>query len=155
LCPVARLLGARAVQGSLVVAAQEVEFAASPEDLVRGTIAAEVPELFFCPDLEGYGWCFRKGDYLNVGLGRTQREHLSSHVAQFVEFLRARKIVADVPARFTAPIAVSADAAVLCDDAVLLVGDAAAGLSAKRREFVRRSNQGCWRRHRGRRPVRG
>ena len=28
------------------------------------------PELLFCRDLEGYGWCVRKGDYLNVGLGR-------------------------------------------------------------------------------------
>jgi geranylgeranyl reductase family protein len=127
-CPVARMLGARSIEGSLVVAAQEIEFPANPDELARGTISAAVPELFFCPDLEGYGWCFRKGDFLNIGLGRTDREGLSNHVQAFVEFLRSRgKIACEIPARFhghayqlherTQPV--------LCDDGVLLVGDAA------------------------------
>src|SRR5207249_3340589 len=52
-------------------------------------------------DLAGYGWVFRKGDYLNVGLGRAGEEHLSTHVAKFVEFLRARgKVTFDLPDRF-------------------------------------------------------
>ena len=127
-CPVARMLGARSIEGSPVVAAQEIEFLATPEELARGTIHPAVPELFFCPDLQGYGWCFRKGGYLNIGLGRTDHEGLSSHVQAFVEFLRARgKIACEIPARFhgqpyqlyerTQPV--------LCDDGVLLVGDAA------------------------------
>ncbi|REK17749.1 MAG: NAD(P)/FAD-dependent oxidoreductase [Planctomycetota bacterium] len=127
-CPVARLLGARSVPGTLVVAAQEIEFAATPVQLAAGTIEAAVPELFFCRDLEGYGWCFRKGDYLNIGLGRTKREQLATHVQQFVDFLRSRgKIDGDVPGRFHghAYQLYERTLPVLCDDAVLLVGDAA------------------------------
>ncbi|MEX0679363.1 MAG: NAD(P)/FAD-dependent oxidoreductase [Pirellulales bacterium] len=127
-CPVARMLGARSIAGSPVVAAQEIEFAASSDDLARGTISAAVPELFFCPDLEGYGWCFRKGDYLNIGLGRTDREGLSAHVQAFVDFLRSRgKIRAQIPARFHghAYQLYERTQPVLCDDGVLLVGDAA------------------------------
>ena len=30
-------------------------------------VAQERPELYFCADLRGYGWCFRKENYLNVG----------------------------------------------------------------------------------------
>ncbi len=127
-CPVARLLGARSVPGSLVVAAQEIEFAASPAELAAGTIEAAVPELFFCPDLAGYGWCFRKGDYLNIGLGRTDREQLSTHVQAFVEFLESRgKVRAAIPARFHghAYQLYERTQPVLCSDGVLLVGDAA------------------------------
>jgi flavin-dependent dehydrogenase len=127
-CPVARMLGARAVPGSPVVAAQEIEFAAAPADLARGSITAAVPELFFCPDLEGYGWCFRKGGYLNIGLGRTRREQLAAHVSDFVEFLRSRgKIAGPLPDRFHghAYQLYERTQPVLCDDGVLLVGDAA------------------------------
>jgi flavin-dependent dehydrogenase len=127
-CPVARMLGAREVAGPPVVAAQEIEFAPPAEDLARGTLDPAVPELFFCPDLEGYGWCFRKGDYLNIGLGRTDRENLSTHVREFVDFLRARgKISGEIPARFHghAYQLYERTQPVLCDDGALLVGDAA------------------------------
>lgn len=127
-CPVARMLGARSIAGSLVVAAQEIEFAATSDDLARGTIHPAVPELFFCPDLQGYGWCFRKGDFLNIGLGRTDREQLSTHVQQFVDFLRSRgKLGCEIPSRFHghAYQLYERTQPVLCDDGVLLVGDAA------------------------------
>lgn len=29
----------------------------------------DTPELWFCRDLKGYAWIFRKGNYLNIGLG--------------------------------------------------------------------------------------
>jgi flavin-dependent dehydrogenase len=122
------MLGARSVDGSLVVAAQEIEFPATPDELAAGTIEAAVPELFFCPDLAGYGWCFRKGDYLNIGLGRTDREQLATHVRRFVDFLRSRgKIGCQVPERFHghAYQLYERTQPVLCDDGVLLVGDAA------------------------------
>jgi flavin-dependent dehydrogenase len=127
-CPVARMLGARSVPGTLVVAAQEVEFPAAAEDLAEGTIEAAVPELYFCRDLAGYGWCFRKGDYLNIGLGRTEREQLSTHVHQFADFLRASgKVRAEIPGHFHghAYQLYERTQPVLCDDGVLLVGDAA------------------------------
>jgi flavin-dependent dehydrogenase len=127
-CPVARTLGARSKDSSLVVAAQEIEFAATPAELAAGTIDAAMPELFFCPDLQGYGWCFRKGDYLNIGLGRTDREQLSAHVQTFVDFLRARgKVTCDLPARFHGHAYQLYERSVptLVDENVLLVGDAA------------------------------
>ena len=65
-CPVSRMLNGGSDRGP-VVAAREVEL---PIDQCACEVAAERPELYFCPDLAGYGWCFRKGDYVNVGLGR-------------------------------------------------------------------------------------
>lgn len=123
-CPVARKLGARASRAS-VVAAQEIEFAAPA---ARGTVEEEVPELFFCRDLAGYGWCFRKGDYWNIGLGRVDARGLTGHLREFCAFLRARgKIAEDLPGRFRghAYQLYEQTAPRLIDDGALLVGDAA------------------------------
>jgi flavin-dependent dehydrogenase len=110
-----------------VVVAQEVEFALSPAQRGHCSVLRDRPELFFCPDLRGYGWIFRKGDWLNIGLGRENESHLSSHVATFVKSLQsAGKIPDDIPGPFhghayrlrthlphsTAP------------DGILLIGDA-------------------------------
>jgi flavin-dependent dehydrogenase len=96
-CPVARHLGANA-RKEVAVAAQEVEFEMSPVQQSACSIRGEVPELFFCADIKGYGWCFRKGNYLNVGLGRLDPHSLPSHVADFVQFLRqSGKIGFDLP----------------------------------------------------------
>ncbi|HEX5104120.1 MAG TPA: FAD-dependent monooxygenase, partial [Pirellulaceae bacterium] len=81
-CPVARRLGARP-EAAAVVYAQEAEYQADPE--ASGSVSAQMPALYFCPDLLGYGWCFRKADYLNVGLGRLDAKGLSSHVAAFCD----------------------------------------------------------------------
>jgi flavin-dependent dehydrogenase len=84
-----------------VVLAQEVEFEMTPDQLSGCTVQGDRPELFFCPDLKGYGWVFRKGNFLNVGLGREAEEHLSTHVARFVEFLRGRgKVTFPLPGKF-------------------------------------------------------
>ena len=40
-------------------------------------------------DLDGYGWCVRKGDYLNVGIGRRTSVDFASHVHDFVSFLES------------------------------------------------------------------
>ena len=128
LCPVARMLGARQHAESVVVAAQEIEFAPPADQLESGSIREDLPELFFCDDLEGYGWCFRKGDYLNIGLGRTRHEGLTGHVRQFVEFLRERgKVRTDVPEKFHghAYQLYERTPPELCADGMLLVGDAA------------------------------
>ncbi len=95
-CPVARLLGARVNQETLV-AAQEAEF---PIDESSCAVLPEVPELYFCPDMKGYGWCFRKGNVLNIGLGRMDPHGLSGHVKNFLQFLRDRKrVLFDLPPR--------------------------------------------------------
>jgi len=84
-----------------VVLAQEVEFEMSEQEQSGCSVERDRPELFFCPDLKGYGWVFRKGNFLNVGLGREAEEHLSTHVGKFVEFLRLRgKIQFPLPGKF-------------------------------------------------------
>jgi flavin-dependent dehydrogenase len=69
-CPVARLLGRADDRGGPLVVSQEVEFELDPAQRADCPVLAEVPEIYFCDDLLGYGWCVRKGNYLNVGLGR-------------------------------------------------------------------------------------
>ncbi|MEX0704589.1 MAG: NAD(P)/FAD-dependent oxidoreductase [Planctomycetales bacterium] len=111
-----------------VVAAQEIEFEVPAEELPQVRVEGTVPELFFCNDLQGYGWCFRKGNWLNIGLGRVDREKISQHVADFCDFLRKRgKIGCAIPARFHGHAYQLYERVVprLVDDGVLLVGDAA------------------------------
>jgi flavin-dependent dehydrogenase len=69
-CPVARLLDRADDRGGPLVVSQEVEFELDPAQRADCPVRAEVPEIYFCDDLLGYGWCIRKGNYLNVGLGR-------------------------------------------------------------------------------------
>jgi flavin-dependent dehydrogenase len=110
------------------VAAQEVEFEipAGEHSLVH--VDAHKPELFFCEDLQGYGWCFRKGDFLNIGLGRVDKEKLSAHVAAFCDFLRDRgKVRCEIPSHFAGHAYQLYEHAPpkLVDKRVMLIGDAA------------------------------
>src|SRR4029077_6530331 len=82
-CPVARLMNGPLNAAPLVVA-QEAELPLDAGETRSVAIAPEVPELYFCRDLQGYGWCVRKGDYLNVGLGRLDRRSLPAATAQFL-----------------------------------------------------------------------
>src|SRR5262249_50260948 len=86
-CPVARLTGAKP-QSEAAVVAQEIEFEMNERQAAACQIRAEVPELYFCSDMKGYGWCFRKRNYLNVGLGRADSHKLPAHVDNFVEWLK-------------------------------------------------------------------
>jgi len=96
-CPVAREIGSKGVS-ELAVAAQEIEFEMNVEQKAQCTVQKDIPELFFTPDLKGYGWVFRKGDYLNIGLGREDKHKLSSHVTDFCQYLRQQgKIPLDTP----------------------------------------------------------
>lgn len=89
-CPVARSLN-RMVDRAPVVAAQEAEFRIDPREAASLTIVPETPELYFCRDFKGYGWCFRKEDYLNVGFGRVDGHALPHASAEFAAFLGARR----------------------------------------------------------------
>ncbi len=127
-CPVARMLGARGQEGEPVVVAQEVEFPLAPHPLEQVAVEPQTPELFFCDDLRGYGWCFRKGGYLNIGLGRMDPQRLSAHVKEFCGFLRDRgKVCCDIPVRFSghAYRLYERVQPKLLDDGVLLIGDSA------------------------------
>lgn len=126
-CPVARFIGARSDETRPVVVAQETEFEMDPRQRSECMIMPETPELYFCEDLKGYGWCFRKGDFLNIGLGREDKHKLSEHVEAFYTLLKQRgKIPSDTPANFRghAYLLYKNGLRKVFDDGVLLIGDA-------------------------------
>ncbi len=127
-CPVARQLGAKLGSKEQVVAAQEIEFEMSPAQRAACQVDPEIPELYFCEDLKGYGWVFRKGDYLNIGLGREDNHKLAEHVAAFRDYLIEHgRIPPDSPTRFHghAYLLYLHAPRPLYDDGVLIIGDAA------------------------------
>ena len=74
-CPVAKLTGAKPPRENAVVA-QEAEFEMDERQQAGCRVRAEIPELYFCADIKGYGWCFRKQNFLNIGLGRMDQHRL-------------------------------------------------------------------------------
>jgi flavin-dependent dehydrogenase len=100
-CPVARYLrkheGHEDHQGhegepedDRPIVAKEAEFLIGD----GGTqVSGTTPELFFCRDFQGYAWCVRKGDYLNVGIGRRGNLGFGTHVSDFVSFLERHGII--------------------------------------------------------------
>lgn len=127
-CPVARHLGAKLGQAETVVAAQEIEFEMSPAQLGQCSVEADIPELFFCEDLKGYGWVVRKQNFLNIGLGREDNHKLAEHVARFRQLLiHQGKIPADTPEKFHghAYLLYPHAKRPLLQDGVLIIGDAA------------------------------
>jgi geranylgeranyl reductase family protein len=126
-CPVARAIGSKGVS-EIAVAAQEIEFEMTPEQKAECVIDPDTPELFFTPDLKGYGWIFRKGDYLNIGLGREDKSKLSGHVQRFAQYLKQQgKIPQDTPEKFNGHAYLLYPHAIrnIVKDNVLLIGDSA------------------------------
>ena len=126
-CPVARFLGAK-IGREVIVAAQEGEFEMDERQRAGCSIRPEIPELYFCSDMRGYGWCFRKQDVLNVGLGRLDQHALSKHIANFMDFLKAaRKISFDLPSTLLghAYLLYGKTTRKIVGDGILLIGDAA------------------------------
>jgi menaquinone-9 beta-reductase len=95
-CPVARHFGPKA--NATAVVAQETEFEMDERQRADCPVRGTTPELYFCPDMKGYGWCFRKGSFLNVGLGRADSHGLPDHVGGFVRFLAGLGISSEMPA---------------------------------------------------------
>jgi len=127
-CPVARRLNHGADRHAPVVVAQEVEFALDDRQKTACRIKPSVPEIYFCDDLAGYGWCFRKGDFLNIGLGREDRTGLGEHVARFCDWLTDRgRIPVDTPEKLRghAYYVHRHSPRRLLDDGVMAIGDAA------------------------------
>jgi len=124
-CPVGRYLGNKGSPAPVL--AQEIEFEMDAPQAARSKIAGEIPELFFCRDLLGYGWVFRKDNYLNVGLGRTDSHEISRHVKDFTDYLAKARAV-EVPGNGIAGHAYGLfgrSQRKILDDGVLLIGDAA------------------------------
>ncbi len=127
-CPVARKLGGQAGRAEIVVAAQEIEFPLPARDRRAYRVDDEVVQFYFCADLKGYGWCFAKGGYLNIGLGREDPHKLPVHVGEFCRWLRRRGIIpGDLPGKFNghAYLTYPESHRPLATDGVLLIGDAA------------------------------
>ncbi len=126
-CPVARHVGAALGREEQPVSAQEIEFEMSAQQAAVCRVAPDLPELYFCTDLKGYAWCFRKQNYLNIGLGREDNHRLAEHVSAFCRFLHEeRNTPADLPGRLKghayllypqAPRPVAAEAALVIGDA--------------------------------------
>jgi geranylgeranyl reductase family protein len=127
-CPVARFLGANLGKDERAICAQEIEFEMSDDQALGCGVEHDRPELYFCDDLKGYGWCFRKGNFLNVGLGREGNKGLVEQVHAFSRWLQAEgKVPADAPARFKghAYLLYSHAKRPVVGEAVLIIGDAA------------------------------
>jgi flavin-dependent dehydrogenase len=139
-CPIARMLNATApafdgenatstrnTASQPVVVAQEAEFPLEA-DAASFAIEGETPELYFSPDLNGYGWCFRKQNFLNVGLGLLDRQACQAATRSFVSWLQARgRIPAHASWRWRGHAYLLAEprARAVAGEGVLLIGDAA------------------------------
>jgi flavin-dependent dehydrogenase len=124
-CPVARYLGNKGSPAPVL--AQEVEFEMEAPQAAQSRVEGEIPELFFCRDMLGYGWVFRKDNYLNVGLGRTDSHEISRHVKDFVGYLGKTRAV-EVPDSGISGHAYGLfgrSQRTILGDGVLLIGDAA------------------------------
>ena len=127
-CPVASFIGEGPGSHETAVTAKEVEFEMTPEQSEHCRVRGDTPELWFCRDLMGYAWIFRKGDYLNIGLGREDPDGLKDHLQDFVESMQSQgRIPEDLPSKFKGHAYLLYDHAErpLIDDGVLLIGDAA------------------------------
>lgn len=123
-CPVSRHMRGGA-DSSRPVVAKEAEFRLDPK---AARAASHTPELLFCRDLEGYGWCVRKGDYLNVGIGRRDSRDFGDHVRNFIALLEAGgtlKPLSDLRWKGHAYLASGTGPRPIVGDGMLLVGDAA------------------------------
>lgn len=127
-CPVARVQGAVPAKEPAVVALV-AEYRMDQEQSTRCRVAAGTVVISFTRDLKGYGWLFRKGSYLNVGLGSMEKSDLRGQLAEFCEQLKRRgDLDHDISERFKGHsyLPYLGDAGRrLVGDGSLLIGDAA------------------------------
>lgn len=131
-CPVARWLNQENHSEKSVVLAQETEFPLSQEQLELCHVQPDTPELYFCRDLKGYGWCFLKDGFLNVGLGREGEKQLSAVREEFTQYLDHQgRVPAEILGKFKghAYRLYGLQKRSIVNDGILLIGDAA-GLAA-------------------------
>ncbi|HUI58542.1 MAG TPA: NAD(P)/FAD-dependent oxidoreductase [Bryobacteraceae bacterium] len=133
-CPVARMLGAR-------VAAEPAVLAQQAEWQFRSPVDPAEPELLFFPDRRGYAWRLQKQDFINVGLGRLGPDSLAPYRRQFLDWLRIHGAPHSQPPAWHGHAYLTADASRrnVCDDGVLLVGDAAGLADPRSGEGIRQA----------------
>jgi flavin-dependent dehydrogenase len=139
-CPVARWLGANPGKAEKAIVAQEIEFAMTDGQAASCSAEPGAAYIFFCDDLKGYGWYYRKGQYLNVGLGREDTSQLGESVSRFCDFLKSEgKIPADTPGKMLGHsyLLYEHSRRKLIADGVLLIGDATGVAYARSGEGIR------------------
>jgi flavin-dependent dehydrogenase len=132
-CEIGRLLNGRRDTPDVVVAQEAEVYVADDDRLSDVTTLPNRPELYFSRSFDGYGWCVRKGGYLNVGFGQLRHGPLPDATEQFVTFLKSSGVIGEHASfrwKGHAYALVGAPTRRV-DDGVLLVGDAA-GLAARR-----------------------
>ncbi len=139
-CPVSRFLRKNGERNESAVIAQEIEFEMDESQQRDCRVAGDTPELYFCEDLKGYGWCFRKGNFLNIGLGREDNHNIAEQARSFCNHLKEKKRVPlNTPLNFRghAYMLYRGASRVLVDDGVMLIGDAAGLAHPKSGEGIR------------------
>ena len=141
-CPVARLVGAAPGRAEQAFCAREAEFLMDRALALRCRINPTRGELYFCRDLAGYGWCLRKGNYLNIGLGREGPEGLAADLQRMLRQLaRSGHLPLEGAPRFRghAYLAWERSTRPPVAPGCLLVGDAAGLASVHSGEGIRRA----------------
>jgi flavin-dependent dehydrogenase len=126
-CPVARRLNEPHPAGA-VVATLEAELPLTNRPLGHFGVQPNTPRLYFCDDLNGYGWCFLKGNFLNVGIGRQDPHGLPRYAQAFLAFLISEQAIpGDVPIGLRGHAYYLADSSPrrCTGEGVLLTGDSA------------------------------
>jgi geranylgeranyl reductase family protein len=122
-CPVSRhLRGGRDTAAPVVAKEAELKL-----DGRTTRVAEDTPALFFCRDLEGYAWVVRKGEYVNVGIGRRDKGDFGEHLDGFARFLEQTGTLSDASTlafHGHAYLAEGTGPRPIVDDGVLLIGDA-------------------------------
>jgi menaquinone-9 beta-reductase len=109
-----------------VVAALEVEVPLTESQL--RSMEGELPVLRFYEDLSGYGWCFRKETFLNIGVGRVSARGLPQQARDFLNLLIAERLIPEgisAQLRGHAYLLASSSPRQCIGDGILLAGDAA------------------------------
>lgn len=139
-CPVSRFLRGDHEQNGSMVIAQEVEFEMDGSQQNDCLVRGDTPELYFCDDLKGYGWCIRKGNFLNIGLGREDSHHFTGQMKAFFGSLKEKRTIPrNTPGNFKghAYMLYNGVRNSVVDDGVMLIGDAAGLACPKSGEGIR------------------
>lgn len=124
-CPVARRMSGS--HTGRPVAAQEIEFEMDAHQIANCAVRGPSPELYFCADMKGYGWCFRKQNVLNIGLGRVDPRGIAERARAFLRLVAAtERVPFEVPPlKGHAYYLYGTSERQIAGDGFLLIGDSA------------------------------
>lgn len=88
-CPVAQHLGVQK-RFEKNLSTLELELELESHELASYGVNPECPDLVYFDDIRGYGWCFRKGSFMNVGVGRTKSRNLKDFLEAFLAVMERR-----------------------------------------------------------------